>query len=53
MVMRAEQVSSSEKISGVKLVVLPQDQLAFPEDEGHILKPGQMSYVSFTGVCVG
>ena len=40
----------SKGIRGVKLVVKPQREQPFPEDQGYILKPGGMSYVSFTEV---
>ena len=43
-------VSESGDIAGVRVIVLPRNQIAFPEDEGITVSTGHSTFVGVTQV---
>ena len=47
-----EYVPAAGDTAGVVVVILPQNQMPFPEDSGIIVSPGHATSIGITQVCV-
>ena len=43
-------VSTAGNVAGVRVVILPQNQIAFPEDEGVTVSPGYSTFIGMKEV---
>lgn len=49
-IQQAEYVSAAGDTAGVVMVILPQNQMPFPEDDGIIVSPGHATSIGITQV---
>lgn len=47
-----EYVAEAGDIAGIRVVVLPQNEMAFPEDDGITVSPGHVTTMAITQVTV-
>lgn len=49
-VQQNEYVAQVGDVAGIRVVVLPQNQVAYPEDDGITVSPGHFTYLAITQV---